>query len=206
MENIQLKISPYGQIYRLTNKINGKMYHGQTVEENINNRWSKYRKLKCKDQPKLYNALKAYGPENFLFEVIDTTPQNQSQLDELEIFYIAKFDSMNNGYNCDPGGKGGHRSNETKQKISKAFRGRTLSEEHKRKIGQSRIGNKNPMFGRQPPNTGKHHSEEIREKISNSCKGRIISEETRNKIRESLRLTRELKKQQIIEQINMPDL
>lgn len=179
MENIQLKISPYGQIYRLTNKINGKMYHGQTVEENINNRWSKYRKLKCKDQPKLYNALKAYGPENFLFEVIDTTPQNQSQLDELEIFYIAKFDSMNNGYNCDPGGRGGgKKSEETKHKMSNTRRGWIYSPETILKFSIAKIGSKNPNFG-------KHHSDQHKEKISLAMSNRKLSESHKNAIKKS---------------------
>ena len=59
----QANILPYGKIYRLTNKINGKMYHGQTIEEDINDRWKHYKRLQCKRQPKLYAALKHMAPK-----------------------------------------------------------------------------------------------------------------------------------------------
>lgn len=147
----------YGQIYRLTNTINGKMYHGQTIEEDINDRWYDYKTLNCKGQPKLYNALKKYGWDNFIAEVIDTSPQNQEQLDNMEIFYIAKFDSMNNGYNCTEGGRGGKKSEETKRKLSEAQK-----------------GEKNHMFGR-------HHSEEAKIKMRN----KLSSEETKRKMSEA---------------------
>ena len=38
--------SSYGRIYRLTNKVNGKMYHGQTTIENINDSLRK-QEIKC---------------------------------------------------------------------------------------------------------------------------------------------------------------
>ncbi len=169
-DKMQIENVPsYGRIYRLTNKINGKMYHGQTTEENINIRWDKYRRLECKNQKKLYSALKKYGWDNFLAEVIDTTPQNQSQLDALEISYIAEFDSMNNGYNCDPGGRGGKKSEETKRRLSEINK-----------------GNNNPMFG-------KHHSEETKKLMSDARKGKNHynfgkhrSNDTKTKISKSL--------------------
>jgi group I intron endonuclease len=172
----------YGQIYKITNKLDCKPYIGQTTEDDINDRWKKYKKLQCKRQPKLYNALKAHGPENFLFEVIDTTPQDQSQLDNLEISYVSKFDSMNNGYNCTPGGKGigkGHIvSKETRKKISEKLKGRRLSEETKQVLSNMRMGDKNPMFG-------KYISEEHKGKISRANIGRLVSEETKRKISET---------------------
>lgn len=175
---IQQPIS-YGKVYKLTNKINGKTYHGQTTEEDINIRWNKYKKLYCKNQPKLYPALKKYGPENFLFEVIDTTPQNQHQLDEMEIFYIAKFDSFHNGYNANEGGHGGKKSEETKKKISISLKGRPRSKEAIRKFIETR--------------TGSHHSEETKRKMSNAVRGKKsymfgkhMSEETKKKISDAL--------------------
>jgi hypothetical protein len=179
---------PYGKIYRLTNKVNNKMYHGQTTEEDINDRWNTYKKLRCTKQPKIYRALKKYGPENFLFEVIDITPQNQQQLDDLEIYYVAKFDSWHNGYNCDPGGTGG--------------KGRTYSDTYKKKMSINLTGQGNPMFGRKQSDEtkrkialtkiGKKHSEETKLKMSiakrgekNYIFGKTISEETRRKISES---------------------
>jgi len=151
--------SPYGRIYRLTNKINGKMYHGQTIDD-INIRWDKYKRLDCKRQPKLYPALKKYGPENFLFEVVDESPQDQIQLDNKEILYIAKFNSFHKGYNCNEGGNArGVITEETRTKISKATKGKKRSEETRKRISEAKQG----MVG---TFIGKHHSEESKQKMS----------------------------------------
>lgn len=173
------EIKPYGQIYRLTNKVNGKMYHGQTIKENINDRWIKYKNLNCKGQPKLYNALKKYGWDNFLAETINATPQNQKQLDDLEIFYISEFDSFHNGYNSNEGGHGGKLSEETKRKISNSLKGKPRSKEAIRKFIKTR--------------TGSHHSEETKRKMSNVVKGeksymfgKHMSDETKKKISNAL--------------------
>lgn len=160
-------ITPYGKIYRLTNKVNGKMYHGQTTEEDINDRWKYYKCLGCKKQPKIYNALMKYGWNNFLAEVVDTTPQNQSQLDTLERFYIAKFDSFHNGYNCTKGGRG-------------KGSGHIVSEETKRKMSKSKIGELNHRFGIPP-------SKETRQKISEGNKGKSVPIEIRQIISDKLK-------------------
>lgn len=112
-----MQIELYGRIYKLTNKHNNKSYVGQSIEININKRWNVYKNILCKSQPKIYNALKKYGPESFLFEIIDESATDQSQLDSLETMYIIKFDCVKNGYNCDYGGRGhGRRSAETSKK------------------------------------------------------------------------------------------
>ena len=179
--------SSYGLIYRLTNKINNKMYHGQTVD-NIKTRWAKYKSLNCKGQPKLYNALKKYGPNNFIFEVIDISSQNQPQLDNLERLYISKFDSMHNGYNCEPGGRsGGKLSDETKRKLSESHKG--ISSWNKgvhvpQKIKQKISNTLKYHFIHNPhPFQDKHHSEETKRKISNKLKGFRHSTESIEKIR-----------------------
>lgn len=155
MNSLQKEIAQpsYGQIYRLTNKINGKMYHGQTTGK-IKTRWVKYKNLNCKDQPKIYNALRKYGWNNFLAEVIDTTPQNQPQLNYLETFYIRKFDSFHKGYNCNEGGDAQH----------------VISDETRRKLSDSKRGIKNPNYGIR-------HNKEYKENMSNILTGRIFSDE-----------------------------
>ena len=67
-----------------------------------------------------------------------------------------------------------------KSKISKSLTGKSLSEEHRRKIAESLKGDNNPFYG-------KHHSVDTRRKWSEIRKGRTLSEEHRRKIAESLK-------------------
>lgn len=92
-------------IYKITNKINGKCYIGQAVD--IERRWKKHRTAPFNendigyDYP-LYRAIRKYGLDNFLFEVVEECAQND--LNAKEIFYVSKFDSYHNGYNQNEGG------------------------------------------------------------------------------------------------------
>jgi hypothetical protein len=56
----------------------------------------------------------------------------------------------------------------------------SLSEEHKRKIGEACKGEKNGFYGKQ-------HFEESKRKMSNALKGRKLSEEHKKKISEKLK-------------------
>lgn len=55
-------------IYKITNPL-GKIYIGES--KNIEKRWYYYKILSCKNQRKLYNSLKKYGPDSHIFEVIE---------------------------------------------------------------------------------------------------------------------------------------
>lgn len=89
-------------------------------------------------------------------------------------------------YNITAGGGGTlgyHLSNETREKISKAhrgkeskLRGRTLSDETKRKISASMKGR---FSGENNPNYGHCHSETRRALISEKARERIIGDEQR---------------------------
>lgn len=68
------------------------------------------------------------------------------------------------------------RTEEIRNKISKANTGKEFTEEHCKNISKSHIGKPSSMLG-------KHHRKESKEKISNSEKGKIISEETKENIR-----------------------
>ena len=69
-----------------------------------------------------------------------------------------------------------------KERIIKAHKGISLSEETKHKIS---ISSKGKHSGENHPNYGKHLSDETRKKISESEKGKITSEETKAKQRAS---------------------
>ena len=93
-------------IYKITNKVNGKVYIGQTKTP-LNQRMNKhYSRANCiEDITGIDAAIRKYGKENFDVEIIDTC--TEEQLDDLERFYIAKYDSYENGYNLTRGGQDG---------------------------------------------------------------------------------------------------
>ncbi|MDD4389670.1 MAG: NUMOD3 domain-containing DNA-binding protein [Eubacteriales bacterium] len=174
-----ISYKPYGYIYKITNPINDKCYIGQTIKHPELNRWKKYKSLQCKTQVKLYNALKKYGPNNFIYEILDTA-SDQIVLDYLEDFYIESLDTRENGYNCKGGGAKGKYSAETRLKMSKSQQGRVITDEHRRKISASMkgkmIGPKNPMYGKHNSGKlngrfGKPCSEELKQRLSDIQKG-----------------------------------
>jgi group I intron endonuclease len=90
-------------IYIIKNKINDKSYIGKTKRPN--RRLIEHKMLVGKKRHKLYDAIQHYGWENFDFEIIDeTTSEN---INNLEIFYIKKFNTILEGYNYTSGGTGG---------------------------------------------------------------------------------------------------
>lgn len=93
-------------IYKITNQLNGKCYIGQSV--NIENRWKQhvYEGTHNRKNNKFYNAIKKYGIENFLFEIIEECSLSSNELDQRERYWINYYDSFNNGYNSTLGGQG----------------------------------------------------------------------------------------------------
>ena len=91
-------------IYKITNKINGKCYIGQSVD--IQQRWSKHLSTfngNATPDYEIYKAFAKYGVNNFTFEVIEEC--DKSLLNSREIFWIEFYDSFNNGYNMSLGGE-----------------------------------------------------------------------------------------------------
>lgn len=93
-----------GYIYKITNKVNGKSYIGQT-RYTVEFRWRQHQHKK--DSVYFHNAIKKYGVENFIVETLEEC--NYEDLDSREIFYIAKYDTFNKGYNLTIGGNGNRR-------------------------------------------------------------------------------------------------
>ena len=123
-------------IYKIVNSINEKVYVGQTWNT-IDDRFKKH-KYSSNNCVKLKNAFDKYGRENFSIELL-TVCSTQEVADCLESFFIEKYNTLNNGYNVNEGGKTGGRkgtkhSPETIDRITKAAKRRKLSEETKRKV------------------------------------------------------------------------
>lgn len=99
-----------GYIYKITNKVNGKVYIGQTVKP-IEKRWQEHQRGKDYYGRSEYNthlkkAFRKYGLNNFIVEQVEKCPD--SKLSERECYWIKYYDSFNNGYNSTLGGEQGY--------------------------------------------------------------------------------------------------
>lgn len=136
----------------ITNKINNKKYVGFTKHK-PEGRWKGH----CGERSKqlIAKKIRQYGKENFIFEVICQSLDGNYCLGVLEPYFIEKYDTLvenGNGYNVAKGGtapwnldkKGeyslGPCSEETKIKIRHSNLGLKRSEETKRKLSESHLG------------------------------------------------------------------
>lgn len=177
----------YGIVYKITNNLDGKIYVGQTTRS-IEIRWNEHKRDAPRRKTHFYRALQKYGPDNFLLEILCDC-QNQEELDKKEIMFVKKLKSLSpNGYNHAAGNGTGHVSEETKQKMSVAHKGKPKSEEHRGAIRQSLLG-KTHSLERKRKNSeshkGKHLSNETKRKISKTVTGKKHSKETKRKISNS---------------------
>lgn len=122
-------------IYKAKNKLNGKVYIGQTKNsletrkrQHLNSH--KYNSFRCTHFSK---AIEKYGEEAFEWEVLATT-ESVDMLDRLEIMYISEYQSTDpsKGYNLTSGGSNGY----------------SHSDITKERIGSAQRGTKNHMYGR----------------------------------------------------------
>lgn len=82
-------------IYKITNKINEKVYIGQSMD--IERRFAQHRKLIEEGNRGWYKEAKKTGIENFTFEVIQECPVEE--LNDMEDYYIKKYQAIEFGYN-----------------------------------------------------------------------------------------------------------
>ena len=96
-----------GFIYKITNKINGKSYIGQTIQ-NVKERFYQHCATKCSkavSNMAIHRAIKKYGKSNFTVEVIEEI--DSANLNDRERYWIKCYNSYNNGYNSTKGGQDG---------------------------------------------------------------------------------------------------
>lgn len=101
----------YHLIYKITNKINGKIYIGQKSYNDIPSMENYYGGGII-----IKTAVKRYGRKNFTREILYSRIISQDTADAMEIWAIEKYKPE---YNIAKGGKGKGLTDETKQKISK---------------------------------------------------------------------------------------
>ena len=88
-------------IYKITNKINGKMYIGQSND--IERRFKEHQTKGESSRIPVDVAIQKYGKDNFTYEIIE-----ECSLDELnkqEQFWIQCYKTKLFGYNCSDGGE-----------------------------------------------------------------------------------------------------
>lgn len=158
-------------VYCILNKINNKLYIGKS--NNPKNRWRQHKYLSLNmsnDCPKLYNAIRKYGKDNFIHIILE---EFISEIDALkaETYYIKIFNSIEFGYNCfeDISCRIGYvASDETRKKISIAKTGTVHSEETKKKMSIAHFG--------------KYVSQETRDKMAIAKRNRVVKDETKQKL------------------------
>lgn len=134
------------RVYMHVNKINQKVYIGQTKERNINKRWGNGG-IGYKNQPHFWRAICKYGWNNFDHFII-TDWVTKDKANEIEIALIDLFNSTNKdcGYNIAQGGNGPTGvpcSDKKRELLSKMF-----------------SGSGNPFFGCK-------HTEEVKRLLKN---------------------------------------
>ncbi len=156
-------------IYKAINKINGKIYVGQT-KESISRRIARH---VYENKYYFQKALNKYGIESFEISVIDYA-ETQELLNEKEKYWIKTHNCMApNGYNLSLGGEGssGYRhSIEAIERIRKAGQGRKHSEESIEKMRKPKSikarnaiaeANRKPEKRKRSSSMlGRHHTEE----------------------------------------------
>lgn len=170
-----------GWVYIHTNKINGKKYIGQTTME-PSKRWSNGKGYNtC---TRFYRAIKKYGWDNFEHDAYE---MNDLLLDGMESFLIEYYHTTDKdfGYNLASGGnKNKKMSEETKKKMSESKIGNQSalgfhhSEGTKKLLSEKLRGENNPFYG-------KHHSEEAKKKNTIAHIGKYHSEESKRKMSKS---------------------
>lgn len=157
-----IPFNPHGYIYLVKNKINGKCYIGKT-SQTIKKRWAVHVSDKRGGCRYLHNAIKKYGKDNFSVVELDIA-DSEKELTSKEKFWIKEYSTLvPKGYNLTGGGEGASNP----------------CEETRHKLRESKLGFKNPNFG-------KPLSDETKRKLSQSLKGRNFSSEHRNKISKAL--------------------
>lgn len=125
-------------IYKITSP-SDRIYIGQSI--NIEKRFSYYKSLANKSQPKLFRSFLKYGLINHKFEII--LECKKCDLTKWERFYQEKYNCLISGLNCilvSFDNQPSQRSEETKIKISKTSKGKVQTKIHNINISKGRTG------------------------------------------------------------------
>jgi group I intron endonuclease len=191
-------------VYSIKNLLTGDLYIGSSsfLRSRKNGHFSLLRRGRHKN-PDLQTAFDKHGENAFYFEILTLCPPEQLLKEEQRF-----VDEMKPAYNIAKAARSTtiyHHTDETKKKIAQTSRGRRMSEEAKRKIGEaSKLRNaiavchtpearaklRATLKGMPRNRNGYHHSDETRSKISLSNVGKHsfkFSEDHKKKIGDGVR-------------------
>lgn len=176
----------YRYIYKITctgGSFNNKFYFGQHTTNDLNDNY--------KGSGRLINDYYKKYPDAYIKEIIlfcDT----QEELNQAEYDIIKPWLNNTMCLNLRDGGNQGRFSDETKQKLSEASKGKTKSEIQKQKQSLAMkgkyVGDKNPRYGHYPfENMTSEQFEEYKINQSKKLKAVLSNPEIRKKISQSLK-------------------
>jgi len=178
------------QIYKITNKINGKIYIGKDTT-NDENYFGSGLLIK--------RAINKFGLVNFTKEIIDEC-FNKNQLCEKEKYWIKLYNSTDKsiGYNISHGGDGGDvisnhpNKKEILEKISSTMKKKVFTEEHKKNLSENHFSKTFRKGKTYEEIYGKEKSEEYKERLK-LARGKYKTEKERLgvKYEESIKKIRE---------------
>lgn len=125
-------------IYKITNIQNNKVYIGQTIRP-VEQRFHRHINDALNNilDTHFARAIRKYGKENFIIEIIDTAT-TQDELNQKERYWIRFYDAVDKGYNeTDAISKCGGNTYQSKSEEEMSI--------IKNKIRQTKLGAKNPM-------------------------------------------------------------
>ena len=151
-----------GEVYLVTNLINGKLYIGQALKYVSSNklkwgmdgRWKSHVREAISDKRDhcllLNQAIRKYGEQSF--EIKQICECDISEMNALEEKYITSYNTLSpNGYNLTTGGSNGKASEESKKRMGISRKNKQHKVETKTKIGQGQIGNRRATKKRKYP-------------------------------------------------------
>lgn len=168
-------------IYKITNKINNKVYIGQTINyKKRSKRHFSYLLRNSHHNLYLQRSYNKYGKDAFSIEMIKEC--EISELDQLEKDYILKYNSIDReyGYNLMDGGqKYRNFTDDVKMRMSLARKGKKLTKEHCRNIS---IGQKGRIITQDAINKANKTKKEKGIHLGEKNPNALITDETAKRI------------------------
>lgn len=162
-------------IYTIKNLVNGKMYVGQTIQSNAKMRWYSHCDMMRKGKKSyLYDSMRKYGIENFLWEIVDQGTSVE-HLNELETLWADKLrvQGITLYNNRETGGNKKHsaKSIEKMKQVQKLRHATNIIGGWKRRDGGAMLGKSHPGKGKKRTPEQVERIKEGQQNMLNSDKG-----------------------------------